>query len=134
MDMNQTLENLVKDLEGALAAAVVDLNNGLLIGAYHNVPYFTQSYVDAVGAAAVDMFRGKTITAVETMMAAQRGEEMKYHVKEIQMTTDGTFHFMAVVPEKPDYLLILVTRTTINLGSGWMAARSAVSEVAPKCP
>jgi len=134
MDMNQTLENLVNELDGALAAAVVDLNNGLLLGAYHNVPYFTQSYVDAVGAAAVDMFRGKTITAVETMMAAQRGDEIKYHIKEIQMTTDGTFHFMAVIPEKPDYLLILVTRTTINLGSGWMATRSALGEVAPKCP
>jgi len=134
MDMNQTLENLVNELDGALAAAVVDLNNGLLLGAYHNVPYFTQSYVDAVGAAAVDMFRGKTITAVETMMAAQRGDEIKYHIKEIQMTTDGTFHFIAVIPEKPDYLLILVTRTTINLGSGWMATRSALGEVAPKCP
>ena len=134
MDMNQTLENLVNELDGALAAAVVDLNNGLLLGAYHNVPYFTQSYVDAVGAAAVDMFRGKTITAVETMMAAQRVDEINYHIKEIQMTTDGTFHFMAVIPEKPDYLLILVTRTTINLGSGWMATRSALGEVAPKCP
>ena len=132
--MNQTLENLVNDVDGALAAAVVDLNNGLLLGAYHNVPYFTQSYVDAVGAAAVDMFRGKTITAVETMMAAQRGDEIKYHIKEIQMSTDGTYHFMAVVPEKPDNLLILVTRTTINLGAGWMATRSALSEVAPKCP
>lgn len=132
--MNKTLENLVNELDGALAAAVVDLNNGLLLGAHHNVPYFTQSYVDAVGAAAVDMFRGKTITAVETMMAAQRGDEIKYHIKEIQMTTDGTFHFMAVVPKKPDYLLILVTRTNISLGAGWMAARQALKEVAPRCP
>ncbi|GAV19863.1 hypothetical protein MMIC_P0821 [Mariprofundus micogutta] len=132
--MNTTLENLVNELDGALAAAVVDLNNGLLLGAHHNVPYFTQSYVDAVGAAAVDMFRGKTITAVETMMAAQRGEEIKYHIKEIQMTTDGTFHFMAVVPTKPDYLLILVTRTNISLGAGWMAAREALEQVAPQCP
>ena len=132
--MNQTLENLVDEVDGALAAAVVDLNNGLLLGAHHNVPYFTQSYVDAVGAAAVDMFRGKTITAVETMMAAQRGEEIKYHIKEIQMTTDGTFHFMAVVPDSPDYLLILVTRTTINLGAGWMATRQALKQVAAQCP
>jgi len=132
--VNQTLENLVDDVDGALAAAVVDLNNGLLLGAHHNVPYFTQSYVDAVGAAAVDMFRGKTITAVETMMAAQRGEEIKYHIKEIQMTTDGTFHFMAVVPDSPDYLLILVTRTTINLGAGWMATRQALKQVAAQCP
>jgi len=132
--MNESLEELVNELDGALAAAVVDLNNGLLLGAYHNVPYFTQSYIDAVGAAAVDMFRGKTITAVESMMAAQRGVEMKYHIKEIQMTTDGTYHFMAIVPDKPEYLLILVTRTTTNLGSGWMATRHAMQKIAPECP
>jgi len=132
--VNESLEQLISELDGALAAAVVDLDNGLVLGAHHKVPYFTQSYIDAVGAAAVDMFRGKTITAVETMMAAQRGEEMKYHIKEIQMTTDGTYHFMAVIPEKPNYLLILVTRTTTNLGSGWMATRHAMQQIAPECP
>jgi len=132
--MNQVLESLVKEVEGGLAAAVVDLNNGLIVGAFHNVPYFTQSYVDAVGAAAVDIFRGKTITAVETMMAAQRGEELKYHVKEIQMTTDGTYHFMAVIEDKPDYLLIFITRITTPLGAGWMATRDAIRAVTPLCP
>ncbi len=130
----QKLETLVTEVEGGLAAAVVDLNNGLIVDAYHNVPYFTQSYIDAVGVAAVDMFRGKTITAVETMMAAQRGGEISYHVKEIQMTTDGTYHFMAVLPDKPDYLLILVTRTTTSLGAGWMATRNVMQEVAEFCP
>jgi len=132
--MNGALEKLVNDVDGALAAAVVDLDNGLIVGAYHNIPYFTQSYVDAVGAASVDMFRGKTITAVETMMAAQRGDEMKYHIKEIQMTTDGTYHFMAIVADKPDYLLVFITRTTTNLGAGWMATRDALKTVAPLCP
>ncbi len=132
--MNHTLKKLVNDVDGALAAAVVDLDNGLIVGAYHNIPYFTQSYVDAVGAASVDMFRGKTITAVETMMAAQRGDEIKYHIKEIQMTTDGTYHFMAVVPDKPDYLLVFITRTTTNLGAGWMATRDAMKVITPLCP
>ncbi len=132
--MNDSLKQLVSDVDGGLAAAVVDLNNGLIVGAYHNVPYFTQSYVDAVGAAAVDMFRGKTITAVETMMAAQRGDELKYHIKEIQMTSDGTYHFMAVVPDKPDYLLVFITRTTTSLGAGWMATRDALKTITPMCP
>jgi len=132
--MNDALEKLVNDVDGALAAAVIDLDSGLIVGAYHNIPYFTQSYVDAVGAASVDMFRGKTITAVETMMAAQRGDELKYHIKEIQMTTDGTYHFMAIVEDKPDYLLVFITRTTTNLGSGWMATRDALKAITPLCP
>jgi len=132
--MNALLEKLVKDVDGGLAASVIDLNNGLIIGAFHNIPYFTQSYVDAVGAAAADMFRGKAITAVETMMAAQRGEELKYHVREVQMTTDGTHHFMVILPDKPDYLLIVITRTTTSLGAGWMATRDALPKVTAICP
>ena len=133
-EMNQRLKQLVEEVDGALGAAVVDLNTGLMLGVHHTIPYFTQSYVDAVAAAAVDMFRGKTVTAVEKMLAAQRGEEMKYHIKEIQMATDDTYHFMAIIPEKPDCLLVLVTRTTTNLGMGWTALRRVIQEVAPLCP
>jgi len=134
MSLQDTLKSLVDDVDGALGAAVVDLGSGLMLGAHHSIPYFTQSYVDAVAAAAVDMFRGKTITAVEKMLAAQRGEEMSYHVKEIQMTTDGTYHFMTVVPEKPNALLVLITKTSTNLGMGWTAVRKSLAEVAPHCP
>jgi len=133
-DLNNVLKNLVEEVDGALGAAVIDLNTGLALGVYHSIPYFTQSYVDAVAAASVDMFRGKTVTAVEKMLAAQRGEEMRYHLKEIQMTTDQTYHFMAIVPDKPDALLVMVTKTTTNLGMGWTAVRRALQEVAPFCP
>ncbi len=134
MSLNDRLKQLVEEVDGALGAAVVDLNTGLMLGVHHNIPYFTQSYVDAVAAAAVDMFRGKTVTAVEKMLAAQRGEEPSYHIKEIQMTTDGTYHFMSIIPDKPDCLLVLITRTTTNLGMGWTAVRRAIQEVAPMCP
>jgi len=132
--MNQTLKSLVDNVDGALGAAVVDLSTGLLLGAHHNVPYFTQSYVDAVGAAAVEMFRGKNISSVEKMLAAQRGEDAKPLINEIQMTTDNTYHFMTVIPEKTDSLLILITRRTTNLGMGWVAVRKALGDITPLCP
>ena len=132
--MQKKLETLVSDVDGALGAAVVDLNTGLLLAAHHNIPYFTQSYVDAVGAAAVDMFRGKNVQSVEKMLSAQRGEEVSHMIQEIQMTTSNTFHFMMIVPDKPDTLLILITKKTTNLGMGWTATRKAAAEVAPMCP
>ena len=132
--MQRKLETLVNDVDGALGAAVVDLNTGLLLAAHHNIPYFTQSYVDAVGAAAVEMFRGKNIQSVEKMLSAQRGEEVSHMIQEIQMTTNGTYHFMMIVPGKPDALLILITKKTTNLGMGWVATRKVAAEVAPMCP
>lgn len=132
--MNDHLKNLVEDVDGALGAAVVDLNTGLLLGVHHTIPYFTQSYLDAVAAASVEMLRGKTVQAVEKMLSAQRGEEVRHMIKEIQMTTDNTYHFMSIVPGKPDALLIMVTKRTTNLGMGWTAMRRALEAVAPLCP
>ncbi|HXH72255.1 MAG TPA: hypothetical protein VNI58_05505 [Mariprofundaceae bacterium] len=134
MSLNDTLKKLVTSVDGGLACAVVDLNSGLMLGAYHNVPYFTQSYVDAVAAAAVDMFRGKTISTVEKLLSAQRGTEVSKSVKEVQMSTEATYHFMSVVDGRPDALLVLITNRSANLGMGWTALRRANVEVAPMCP
>lgn len=134
MTLNDTLKQLVKDVDGALACAVVDLSSGLMLGVHHDVPYFSQTYVDAVAASAVDMFRGRTITTVEKLLSEERGVEVSKSIKEVQMTTDGTYHFMTLVSGKPDALLVLITSRAANLGMGWTAVRRANVTLAPLCP
>jgi len=134
MDINEICSEIVRTVDAALGCAVVDLNSGLLLGVSHNVPYFTQSYLDAVAAAAVDMFRGRTISAVEDMIANMRGNTKTHLVKEVQMTTENTFHFMMIVPEKPDALVVLVTSRKANLGMGWASLRRVVPQLTPLCP
>ncbi|MCF6211468.1 hypothetical protein MNBD_GAMMA20-2419 [hydrothermal vent metagenome] len=132
--INDICREIVDNVEDALGAAVVDLSTGLMLGAHHNVPYFTSSYMDAVSAAAVDMFRGKGITNVEKRLAQTRGEEVRNSMLEIQMTTPKTFHFMVVVPGKPNALAILITGRRANLGMGWAGLRSALPKIEPMCP
>jgi len=134
MSLNDTLKTLVDSVDGALGCGVVDLESGLMLGVHHTVPYFTQSYLDAVGAAAVDTFRGNTVRTVEKLLSAQRGEEVENSIKEVQMTTDNTYHFMSVVPEKPSSLVVLITSKKANLGMGWTSLRRSLKEVAPHCP
>jgi len=133
-NINDVCKQIVEDIDDGIGSAVVDLNTGLMLGAYHNVPYFTNSYLDAVAAAAVDMFRGKGITNVEKRLAQTRGEEVKNSMQEIQMTTPKTFHFMVVVPGKPDALAILITGRRANLGMGWAGLRGALPDLVPMCP
>ncbi len=134
MSVNDTVKDVVGNVEGALGCAVVDLNTGLLLGVYHTVPFFTQSYIDAVAATAVDMFRGETVKTVEKLLQLQRGEGLEKTIQEVQMTTDNTFHFLATVPGKPDALMVLITTKKANIGMGWAALRSAMKDVAPNCP
>jgi hypothetical protein len=121
-------------VDGALGCAVVDLNSGLLLGVAHNVPYFTSTYLEAVAAAAVDMMRGKNVRAVESLLANQRGKVVEKTIKEVQMTTDNTLHFMAIVPAKDDALVVLITSKKTNLGMGWAAVRKAMPAITPLCP
>ncbi|SFM35844.1 hypothetical protein [Marinobacter zhejiangensis] len=132
--LNEICQGIVSEVNDGLGAAVVDLESGLLLSVAHNVPYFTQSYLDAVAAAAVDMFRGKTVGTVEKLIASQRGAEVKQLVQEVQMTTEKTFHFMSIVPGKPNALMVLITGKKANLGMGWAALRGALPKVAPLCP
>ena len=132
--INDICADIVRNVDSALGCAVVDLSSGLLLGVSHNVPYFTQSYLDAVAAAAVDMFRGRTVSAVEDMIANMRGNNDRQLIQEVQMTTKGTYHFMAVVPDKPNALVVLITSKKANLGMGWSSLRQALPKISPLCP
>jgi predicted regulator of Ras-like GTPase activity (Roadblock/LC7/MglB family) len=132
--IDDVLQGVLGDVDGALGVAVVDLDSGLLLAVAHNVPYFTSSYLEAVAAAAVDMLRGKNVRAVESLLSTQRGKPVSKTIMEVQMTTANTLHFMAVVPEKPDALMVLITNKKTNLGMGWSSVRRALPVLAPLCP
>lgn len=132
--IDDVLQTVVSNVDGALGCAVVDLNSGLLMGAAHNVPYFTSSYLEAVAAAAVDMLRGKNVRAVESLLSSQRGKTVEKTIQEVQMTTEKTLHFMAIIKDKPDYLIVLITSKATNLGMGWAAVRNNMPKIAPLCP
>ena len=132
--INDVCKGIVENVDDALGAAVVDLSTGLLLGVHHNVPYFTTSYLDAVAAAAVEMFRGKGISGVEKRLSQARGEEVVNSMQEVQMTTPKTYHFMSIIPTKPNALAILITGKKANLGMGWSGLRSAIEKLEPLCP
>lgn len=132
--LNDVLQMILSDVDGALGCAVVDLESGLLLAAAHHIPYFTTSYLEAVAAAAVDMMRGKNVRAIESLFSSQYGRPMTKTIQEVQMSTDNTFHFMAVVPEKPDALVVLITSKKTNLGMGWSTLRRNMPVLATFCP
>jgi len=132
--INDVCGKVLNDVDGALGVAVVDVSTGLLLGAAHDIPYFTQTYIDAVASAAVEMFRGKGIRSVEKLLSQQRGEPVENSIQEVQMSTSNTYHYMAIVPGKPNALAVLITSNKTNLGMGWASLRSALPDLAPLCP
>lgn len=132
--INDICRTILNDVDGALGVAAVDVSTGLLLGAAHDIPHFTQTYVDAVASAAVEMFRGKGVRGVEKLMSQQRGETVENTIQEIQMSTTKTYHYMSIVPGKPNALVVLITSNKTNLGMGWAALRGALPDIEPLCP
>ena len=129
MSLQTICESIYSDVNGAIAVAVVDLSSGMPLQVYHRVSYFTQDYVDLVSAASVDMFRGRNVAKVEEKLADKRNRPLSHSIQEVLMTTEGTIHFMAVLPEKKDILALLVTNKKVSIGMGWAVLRNALPEI-----
>ena len=129
MSLQTICESIYSDVNGAIAVAVVDLSSGMPLQVYHRVSYFTQDYVNLVSAASVDMFRGRNVAMVEEQLADQRNRPLSHSIQEVLMTTEGTIHFMAVLPEKKDILALLVTNKKVSIGMGWAVLRNALPEI-----
>jgi hypothetical protein len=127
-NLNSICEAMVSDVSDALAVGVVDLNTGMLMASHHVVSYFTQSYMDAVAAAAVDMFRGKNVRRIEDLLSKVRGKPVKDSFEEIFISSPLTYHFMKLIREK-GVLVVMVTKKTTNQGMGWAALRNAIPDV-----
>jgi len=125
--INELCESMVTDVADAVAANVVDLSSGMMLGG-HFTSNFTTDHFEAVSAAATSLYRGKETLRVEDLVKAQRGDTTDDHyIEEVQMTTKMHFHFMKKIEGK-EAILCLVTKTTSNLGMGWSAVKGNIKQ------
>ncbi|WP_345750697.1 hypothetical protein [Microbacterium rhizophilus] len=129
--LDDVMRSVIDEVDGALGCAVVDVTTGELLGVAHDVPYFNQTYLDAVAAAAVQMFRGATVTTVEKLISERRGVTPEHLIEEVQMTTRRTMHFMMILPNHPRAASVLITDRRANVGMSWAAIRRSMLEVEP---
>jgi hypothetical protein len=129
--LDDVMRSVVDEVDGGLGCAVADLRTGELLGVAHNVRYFNQTYLEAVAAASVQMFRGATVTHVEDLISARRGVPSEHLIEEVQMTTRRTIHFMMILPNHPEALVVLIADRRTNVGMGWAATRRSVLAVEP---
>ena len=126
-------QKVVENVHGGLACGVVDRNSGMIMGMHHIVPHFTSDYLDAVAAAAVEMFHGRTVKRVEELLSAQCGNPVKDSFEEIFISSTAVFHFMKYSREK-QVITILVTRKSVSQGMGWASLRNSMHDIIAALP
>jgi hypothetical protein len=121
-------QKVVENADNGLACGMVDVNTGLLLGIYHLVPYFTADYLDAIAAASVEMFAGRTVKRIEKLLSAMSGAPIQESFEEIFVASPRVFHFMTLLREK-NIIAILVTRNDISQAMGWASLHNAVPDM-----
>lgn len=129
----EVCQTMVEAVDDCLAVGVVDLSTGMMMGVHHTVPHFTQAYLDAVAAAAVELFRGKNVRRVEELLGQQRGEDITDSFEEVFASTVKTFHFMSTIQGK-GAVVVMVTKKSANQGMGWSALRNNLDNLAAALP
>ncbi|MFO0875879.1 MAG: hypothetical protein U0840_00630 [Gemmataceae bacterium] len=132
-NLNAICQEVMDDVGESVACGIVDLNTGMILGVHHTIPYFTQAYLDAVAAAAVDMFRGKNVRRIEELLSKTRGKSAKDSFEEIFIASPTVYHFMKVVKDK-NAVVVLVTRRSANQGMGWAGLRNAITDITGALP
>jgi hypothetical protein len=133
-DLNQICAEVVSTLPDGIGCAVIDLESGLLIGVAHLSPDLPTSLLDTMAASVVEMFRGRNVTVIEDMLSQYSGNKQTRMLQGLQLTTEKTHVFMSVIPDKPAYLVAVVSGKRATLGAGWAAVRGAMPKIGPLCP
>ncbi len=132
-NLNELCKDVVESVDDALACGVVDLKAGRLIGVHHIVPYFRQVHLDAVTAAAVEMFRGKMVRRMEELLSKHRGKEIRNSFEEVFISSTTAFHFMKSL-DKKNAVVVLVTKKSTNQGMGWSSMRGSIPTIEAAIP
>ena len=132
-NLKDVCKELVDDTPEAVAANVVDLNTGMMLGG-HFVSNFTSDHFEAVSAAVTNLFRGKETLRVEKLVKSQRGDSAQTHfMQQVHLSTTNLEHFVVKVPDR-EAVLTLVTRRPGNIGMGWAAVRSTAPQLVDIVP
>ena len=131
IEFNDVCDQIVERMDGALGCALVDLATGLPLAlCARSDSLVTTTALEMISAAAVSCFTGSAGGRPGTDSADEPGMDLEKAPQRIQVTTELTYNFMALVPGEDRVLLVLITnRGDSNLGLGWMAVRLALEHL-----
>lgn len=126
-DFNSAIANAVSNIPECLAAGVVDMDSGMLLGV-KTVDSHPQEVLDMLAAATQDLFQGQNVVTIENTFKKARGLELDdYHYfKEIIVNSENLIHVFIRGKQHPQYVMTFVCRLSANLGMVLTKARGQV--------
>lgn len=131
MSLNEALNDVVRQVPDCVAAGMVDLETGMLLG-IKTVDSHPQEVIDLLAAATGDLFQGPTVVSIEKMFKKARGLDPNndhHYFREIIVLSDNLIHVFVRGKEDDGQVLVTVCRPSANMGMVLTKTRSCVATV-----
>jgi hypothetical protein len=124
MSVETILVKTMADVPKAVAAGVVDMSTGMLLGV-KTVDSHPHEVLDLVAAATKDLFEGDNVTAIENTFKRVRGvQTSERYFKEIMVMSTNLLHIFARLKRYEAAVVVVVCRADTNIGLALMKMRA----------
>lgn len=124
MSVDTLLQSCMRDIPKAVAAGVVDMASGMLLGV-KTIDSHPQEVLDILAAGTKDLFEGDNTTSIEKMFKSVRGVRSdERYFREIIVGSTNLIHYFSRLKSNQDHVMTVVCRTDANLGLVLAKARA----------
>lgn len=128
MSVESICKSLLNDVPKALAAGVVDMETGMLLGV-KTTDSHPQAVLDMLAAGTKDLFEGDMSMTIDKTFKKARGDsETEPYFQEILVNSKNLIHLFMRIPATPNIVCTVVCRIDANLGLVVTKGRQIVRE------
>jgi len=130
MSLDKSLNEVVSSVPDCLAAGLVDLSTGMLLG-IKSVDSHPSEVMDILAAATADMFQGQNVQMIESLFKKARGlkDDSHHYFQEMIINSDNLCHVFSRCKTNEEYVLGVVCRKSVNLGMALTKVRKILPTV-----
>lgn len=124
MSIDKQLEKMISDIPKAVAAGVVDLGSGMLLG-IKTTGSHPKEVFDFLAAATQDLFEGDNVNTIENIFKKARGiSNDDHYFQEFLIMSSNLLHYFGRTKES-SIVIGVVTQADANIGLVLSKARMA---------
>lgn len=129
MNIEQALDQSIKNVPKAVAAGIVDMDSGMMLDMKTTASH-PQEVFDFLAAATKDMFEGENVVTIENIFKKARGSKSKEHYfKEIVVYSTNLLHYFTRTPEKESVVYCVICNAEANVGLVMVKAREIAKQL-----
>ena len=123
MSVEETVKAAVDNVPKCVAAGIVDLASGMLLGV-RTVDSHPQQVLDLVSAATKELFEGEMVVSIEDIFKRERGvTSAEHYFQELIFASTNLWHYFGRLKTNPSVILVVVCRGDVNVGMFLMKCR-----------